>query len=375
MKSVKHVKQSPSALAFSSPSKRRVISELVATRNIIKNKFKRAYMERIEREREMSEALKPITQSIATLKSSKESQNVKREKNQNDSIDDKLAASKVSSFKPEHLVASTPKVEQKDFFLKFQPSTMRDADDEQHPTTSRNINKKLRKTKPKPKLKLPGRSRSLSSSAAESGKILERSIRMPEHINTRNYTFEVEHDDDLVNNYNKDPNDNLEVMAMRTSTKTGEMTPVRMKWSQLPQPAKDARLKERHRISKFLATPVVQKVFSKDRRRIAEMTRTPTTTDDDETFSPESSSNSIITSNSSQAKRTGGKLNTNDSSLDFNFIPYSRNNRIIYEYFDDPNELCDRLRLLVSSRIAGNTNHMQEINSIIEELRELGCIV
>lgn len=63
------------------------------------------------------------------------------------------------------------------------------------------------------------------------------------------------------------------------------------------------------------------------------------------------------------------------NAIDFNFIPYNVKNRIVYEYFDDPNELCDRLRLLVSSRMAGNSNHMQEINSILEELRELGCIV
>lgn len=55
------------------------------------------------------------------------------------------------------------------------------------------------------------------------------------------------------------------------------------------------------------------------------------------------------------------------------FIPYSEN--IVYEYYDDPNELCDRLRLLVSSKSAGNTNHVQEINSIVEELRERDIIV
>lgn len=45
-----------------------------------------------------------------------------------------------------------------------------------------------------------------------------------------------------------------------------------------------------------------------------------------------------------------------------------------YVYFDDPNELCDRLRLLISSRDAGHTGHTNEINSIVEELRELGLI-
>lgn len=60
------------------------------------------------------------------------------------------------------------------------------------------------------------------------------------------------------------------------------------------------------------------------------------------------------------------------NSLKKTFIPYIPN--ITYEYWDDPNELCKRLRLLISSQNAGNTNHTQEINSIIEELSERGII-
>lgn len=58
--------------------------------------------------------------------------------------------------------------------------------------------------------------------------------------------------------------------------------------------------------------------------------------------------------------------------LEKNFIPYSEN--IVYEYWDDPNELCERLQLLLASKSAGNTNHDQEINSIIEELKERNII-
>lgn len=54
--------------------------------------------------------------------------------------------------------------------------------------------------------------------------------------------------------------------------------------------------------------------------------------------------------------------------LEKKIIPYAEN--IVYEYYDDPNELCERLKLLVSSKGAGNSNHNQEINSILEELRE-----
>lgn len=43
-------------------------------------------------------------------------------------------------------------------------------------------------------------------------------------------------------------------------------------------------------------------------------------------------------------------------------------------YWDDPNELVDRLRLLVASRAAGNTGVSNEILSIYEELFEAGII-
>lgn len=54
------------------------------------------------------------------------------------------------------------------------------------------------------------------------------------------------------------------------------------------------------------------------------------------------------------------------------FIPYMEN--VAYEFYNDPNELCERLKLLIASRVAGNTNHAQVINSLVAELRESGYI-
>lgn len=45
-----------------------------------------------------------------------------------------------------------------------------------------------------------------------------------------------------------------------------------------------------------------------------------------------------------------------------------------YVYWNDPNELVDRLRLLIAEQSAGNNAHINEIHSIIEELREDGYI-
>lgn len=46
-----------------------------------------------------------------------------------------------------------------------------------------------------------------------------------------------------------------------------------------------------------------------------------------------------------------------------------------YIYWDDPNELVNRLRLLLGSQQAGNNMHTNEIMSIIEELREAKIVV
>lgn len=54
--------------------------------------------------------------------------------------------------------------------------------------------------------------------------------------------------------------------------------------------------------------------------------------------------------------------------LEFNNKP------IEYIYWDDPNELVNRLRLLIASRSAGNSGHGNEIISIIQELRQAGII-
>lgn len=66
------------------------------------------------------------------------------------------------------------------------------------------------------------------------------------------------------------------------------------------------------------------------------------------------------------------RIKYSGKGMEKKFIPYSEN--IVYEYYDDPNELVERLMLLVSSKSAGNSNHDQEINSILEELRERNII-
>lgn len=45
------------------------------------------------------------------------------------------------------------------------------------------------------------------------------------------------------------------------------------------------------------------------------------------------------------------------------------------EKHHNPNELCDNLRMLLASLLTGDTNSMQFINAILDELRDLNIIV
>lgn len=55
------------------------------------------------------------------------------------------------------------------------------------------------------------------------------------------------------------------------------------------------------------------------------------------------------------------------------FLPVT-NNKIDYTYWNDANELVERLALLIASESAGNTGHRAEIAAIEEELREADYI-
>lgn len=54
--------------------------------------------------------------------------------------------------------------------------------------------------------------------------------------------------------------------------------------------------------------------------------------------------------------------------MDYNKKP------VEFIHWDDPNELVNRLKLLVASQLAGSNSHVNEINSIIEELKEANII-
>lgn len=80
--------------------------------------------------------------------------------------------------------------------------------------------------------------------------------------------------------------------------------------------------------------------------------------------------NKIIKTLFSSKKKVGACIEK--PKMDFKVA--SKVGKINYTYWDDPNELVDRLRLLIASQSAGHTGHDNEIISIIEELREAKLI-
>ncbi|XP_063360316.1 uncharacterized protein LOC134649490 [Cydia amplana] len=70
------------------------------------------------------------------------------------------------------------------------------------------------------------------------------------------------------------------------------------------------------------------------------------------------------------------RLTSNESYTQGQGLPIMKKvcNDVSYVYWDDPNELVDRLKLLIASRDAGNTGLDNEIISIIEELHESGIL-
>lgn len=69
-----------------------------------------------------------------------------------------------------------------------------------------------------------------------------------------------------------------------------------------------------------------------------------------------------------QTRSLARKLGGNITFLKYNTNP------IEYKYYDDYNEIVDRLKLLLASQASGNTSHSNELINLIEELKEAGII-
>lgn len=382
-----------------SPAKRQVLAGLVNARKTIKKKFKRAYTDRIKRERKLKETFKPITASIDTLsKSSKKKSEQDKKKNTKKKKNRTLSPSSSSSsdhggndvfeteqFRPKRQHAtSTPKaMTRKRLSYSDGDSSRLGARQRTNQTTGYsdlfqsaigsdssgstvvNSSSSGGKKKKTPTKASRAKKASISPSkfAFDMPTLTRSDIKNLQKLDTKDFEYTVHGDFDSPRNYDqKSLPDAAMVRVRKTDKATGFEEDLVVRFAQLPESAKRDWIRQRKNMY-----PQISQSRTK-RNREVEARRRQTTTEDD--FSDDTDDES----RPSTSQQTGQGLKNSNKLVDFNFIPYNVKNRIIYEYFDDPNELCDRLQLLVSSRLAGNTNHMQEINSIIEELQELGCI-
>lgn len=96
------------------------------------------------------------------------------------------------------------------------------------------------------------------------------------------------------------------------------------------------------------------------------------------TLSESSSSSSTLPKKSTTIKRTQstrGQSSTKKSGAGLdNILMQVSSNPVDYVYWDDPNDLVERLRVLIAETQAGHTGHHNEIYFIIEELREASIV-
>lgn len=304
-KVMRDVKDSPSAMAFSSSEKRSLLHSLAKAQKNIKAKFKKAYTTRKKRERQLEKLFKPVTSKFTVTTVEKKGKKSKKNKKN----DDSSSSDNDDDIPPRPSPASARARANRSFYdIPGEP--FRASGPQPFPPPPRGPSPSI------PRMHFPMRT--------SAGPRLENNIvelpRTPPRLSTP------------IKDY---------VSGLNTPRMTvgdffsGFPTP------NLPGTAPSGRIpisvRRLHTDANFGDSP----------DEIGPVRKT---------------------------KKKGPNREKYGKSLESNFIPYNASDRVIYEYFDDPNELCDRLRLLTSSRSAGNTNHMQEINSIIEELRELGYV-
>lgn len=352
------VKESPSSLAFSSPMKRKLLADLTTARATVKNKFKKAYMERMRRERELDKIFKPVTKKLASLTTDKKKKKKKgsagEKKNEEEEESDAAAGNSSSdgSYYDDSLSDSA-----------FDSSQFKTTNQEPH--TPKSSSKRLSLLRPTPGSNIkwsPGLG-TPKSNARLWGKDWRRSVLS-----------------DLLQQ-------NQAVTTPFTPLRDTPATRKSILNPNTPTPSATNR-STNMRLMEPAAAPSTITYRRKEKKKLPLELKRLNTSLNHISMTPSSSKlrnvdmrgqfrhvyGDSLKSPSSSSKSKSSPPPPPPPPLESNFVPYTRNSRIVYEYFDDPNELCERLRLLTASRAAGNTNHAQEINSIVEELRELGHI-
>lgn len=375
----------------------KIKKDLVKTRKIIQEKFKQIYKDRITRERNLSETFKPIISSINDLKFFKKNEQKPKPKegdfttNVNDSdlmsievndgesdeISESLRGGEDSSDSDISMYSNDPYQEQRK-----KKRTLEDS--------SNSIAYKS-KRKPRQRREIPSFTVMKKRKELDNLKKIHKDFAS-RHTSTNKKVARKFSKRDSADDLSDYFNEQSKILAAERSKLSNNVVKRRKNLEELKQYRKriaERSYKSDSEISKDkkylnmrnLSDNIAQQ--SRKRKDLRNATQNQKNDDKRMKLTPTSDYNLYLESDdvidsdfSLQDNNENSTVKIKDakrgSGFESTFIPYNPN--IVYEYFDNPNELCDRLRLLVSSRSAGNTNHSQEINSIIEELRELELI-
>lgn len=381
---------------------KKIKSQLVNTRKIIQNEFQKVKRDRIKRENDLNEKYKPLTQAIDNL-------NGKNERHDSHSPTDELEWDYANYDSPMDYVSFS---EHEDGVIRQKYRHMRDDDAIDvrkkmrfsHPKRSNELSQKIKNRKLYKKIWNEAKKLSKVSNISKSKK------------NPSNDTDSDDESDTIVHSVDSNKRSRLEksaidekanLMRLKNKKKIMEIRKVDDILMGVKNKAIADSLQSRDKIIQITSDSDIDshiddtskpkqqkkrrsKLYTSSERkydlfkRIATQKLPETIVSSKQ--SPQSSIRKIGVGNNSvtivedrtmpiedkEKEKKEKREKKSGSGIEVDFIPYNEN--VVYEFYDDPNELCERLRLLIASRAAGNSNHSQEINSIISELREAGVI-
>lgn len=357
-------------------NKKQVLSGLIEARKAIKSKFKKAYEERASLERGVKQVMKPVLTTFGEFqKKNLEKSSENTLKNQSRNV--KFASEKFprKSLKKKRVMSDN------------EANYSRRGQKLDYETDYYTSDSGMRFSTP------------FTTMKKQTGK-----------ENPEDFSYQVKSDNDDRQNYGIFPPANVRVFGTKTNKFSGEVSPLNIKFKHLPLKVQkqwsSERKKQKDKSNRSTASDANRMLdySSGDDGNISD-TDTLRNSDSNDDHGNSSSSahdeeiqddvipkstvaggkgtrkaalatiEKLSTSKIKGKKAGGGMKKPLKSKFDFNFVPF-QNRKVVYTYFDDVNELCSRLQLLIASRSAGNSNisHIHEISSIIEELRELGHI-
>lgn len=363
---------------------KKIKSQLVSTRQIIQDKFQKVKRDRMLRENELNEQYKPLTQAIDKLNSKAEKPVVNEHSNSStdelewdyDNYNAPMDYDSVSDFEEYTRQKNSRWREDDDIDV---PKRMRIS----HPKRSKELSQKIKKRLHLKKMRKQARMFSKKSSTSKSKKKQPLDIDSDDESDTFVHSIDRSKRSRLEKS---SINEKANLNRIKNNRKITEMRKVDEIMMGVKNKAIADSIQKRDNIIEISDTDIDSENDEMPKKQKNKKKNSKLATSFDrrhdlfkriaaqklpETIVSQQGPVTVVHVTPKENKKKE-KTEKRGSGIEVDFIPYNEN--VAYEFYDDPNELCERLRLLVASRAAGNSNHSQEINSIISELREAGVI-